>query len=101
MPESLVAALARLGHQVDSVNQLKLKGIDNGTLYRQVAADYDLCFTRDVGFAHNVRQMGEPSRVKLLRVTVPQQRVEAFVSAFIDAFLKSDWSKYVTGADWP
>ena len=101
MPESLVAALARLGHQVDSVNQLKLKGIDNGTLYRQVAADYDLCFTRDVGFAHNVRQMGEPSRVKLLRVTVPQQRVEAFVPAFIDAFLKSDWSKYITGADWP
>ncbi|MCZ6622784.1 MAG: hypothetical protein O7B35_00895 [Deltaproteobacteria bacterium] len=101
MPESLVAALARLGHQVDSVNQLKLKGIDNGTLYRQVAADYDLCFTRDVGFAHNVRQMGEPSRVKLLRVTVPQQRVEAFVPAFIDVFLKSDWSKYVTGADWP
>lgn len=37
MPESLVAALERLGHQVDSVNHLKLKGVDNGTLYRQVA----------------------------------------------------------------
>jgi len=101
MPESLVVALARLGHQVDSINHLKLKGIDNGTLYRRVATDYDLCFTRDAGFARNVRQMGEPSQVKLLRVTVPQQRVEVFVPAFIDAFLKSDWSKYVTGADWP
>jgi hypothetical protein len=101
MPESLVAALARFGHQVDSINQLKVKGIDNGTLYRQVATNYDLCFTRDAGFARNVRQMGEALQVKLLRVTLPQQRVEVFVPAFIDAFLKSDWSKYMTGADWP
>jgi hypothetical protein len=51
MPESLLAALEDLGQQVDSVNHLKLKGLDNGTLYRQVARDYDLCFTRDAGFA--------------------------------------------------
>jgi predicted nuclease of predicted toxin-antitoxin system len=37
MPESLADALENLGHEVDSVNHLKLKGIDNGTLYRQVA----------------------------------------------------------------
>ena len=54
MPESLVDALEDLGHQVDSVNHLKLEGLDNGTLYRQVAINYDLCFTRDAGFAHNV-----------------------------------------------
>ena len=101
MPESLVAALERLGYQVDSVNHLKLKGIDNGTLYRQVAWNYDLCFTRDADFTHNVRQTGELSQVKLLRVTIPQQRVEGFVPEFIAAFLKSDWSEYVTGADWP
>ena len=35
MPESLLRALERLGHEVDSVNHLKLKGLDNGTLYRQ------------------------------------------------------------------
>ena len=46
MPESLVSALEDLGHEVDSVNHLKLKGLDNGTLYRQVAVQYDLCFTR-------------------------------------------------------
>jgi Domain of unknown function (DUF5615) len=57
MPESLVGALEHLGHNVDSVNHLKLKGLDNGTLYRQVAVQYDLCFTRDAGFAHNVRQI--------------------------------------------
>ena len=101
IPESLTGALEDLGHEVYSVNNLKLKGIDNGTLYRQVAVDYELCFTRDAGFAHNVRQMRDPSRVKVLRVIVPQQRVEAFVPAFIDAFQKSDWSRYSNGDDWP
>ena len=85
MPESLVGALEGLGHEVDSVNHLKLKGLDNGTLYRQVAIGYDLCFTRDSAFAHNVRQMRDPSQVKVLRVIVPQQKVESFVPAFVDA----------------
>jgi Domain of unknown function (DUF5615) len=40
IPESLAGALEDLGHEVDSVNSLKLKGIDNGTLYRRVAVDY-------------------------------------------------------------
>ncbi len=101
MPESLLAALEHLGQQVDSVNHLKLKGLDNGTLYRQVASHYDLCFTRDAGFAHNVRQMRDQLQVKVLRVVVPQQRVESFVPAFIDAFQKSDWSRYSNGDDWP
>ncbi|HEY2922962.1 MAG TPA: hypothetical protein VGK77_28625 [Candidatus Binatia bacterium] len=77
MPESLAGALEDLGHEVDSVNNLKLKGIDNGTLYGKIAVDYELCFTRDAGFAHNVRQTRDPSQVKVLRVVVPQQRVES------------------------
>src|SRR4029434_7249151 len=71
MPESLVSTLKDLGHEVDSVNHLKLKGLDNGTLYRQVAVQYDLCFTRDAGFAHNVRQIRDPSQVRVLRVIFP------------------------------
>jgi len=55
LPESLLAALERFGHQVDSVNHLKLKGLDNGTLYRQVAKDYDLCFITSVRCAINYR----------------------------------------------
>ena len=101
MPESLVGALEGLGHEVDSVNHLKLKGLDNGTLYRQVAIGYDLCFTRDSAFAHNVRQMRDPSQVKVLRVIVPQQKVESFVPAFVDALQKSGWSHYSNGDDWP
>jgi deoxyribodipyrimidine photolyase-like uncharacterized protein len=83
------------------VNRLKLKGLDNGTLYRQVAVDHELCFTRDPGFAHNVRRMVNSSRVKVLRVVVPQQRLEAFVPAFVDAFQKSNWARYSKGDDWP
>jgi hypothetical protein len=101
MRESLGGALEDLGHMVDSVNSLKLKGIDNGTLYRQVAVDYELCFTRDAGFAQNVRQLRDPSQVKVLRVIISQQRVESFVPAFIDAFQKSDWAGYSSGDDWP
>ena len=101
MPESLAPALQRLGHQVDSINRLKLKGIDDLTLYRAVAKDFDLCFTRDVGFAHNVRQLREQPTVKLLHVIVPQQRTEFFVPRFVEAFEKSDWANYKNGADWP
>jgi predicted nuclease of predicted toxin-antitoxin system len=101
LPDSLVVALEDLGHEVNSVNHLKLKGLDNGTLYRQVAVQYDLCFTRDSGFAHNVRQMRDPAQVKVLRVIVPQQRTELFVPAFVDAFQKADWSRYSNGDDWP
>jgi len=89
LPESLLVALQQLGHQADSVNRLRLKGVDNGALYRQVAQSYDLCFTRDAGFTHNIRQMGQGSPVKVLRVVIPQQRVRVFVDAFIDAFQRS------------
>jgi hypothetical protein len=71
MPESLAGALENLGHEVDSVNNLKL------------------------------RQMRDPSPVKALRVVVPQQRVESFIPAFIAAFQRSDWSHYSSGDDWP
>ena len=101
LPESLIPALQRLGHQVDSVNRLLLKGVDNGTLYRQVAQDYDLCFTRDAGFAHNIRQAQRPSKVKVLRVVLPQQLPGPFVEVFVKAFVGSDWSKYANGSDWP
>ena len=101
MPDSLVPALRRLGHQVDSINHLGLKGIADITLYRQIAKDYDLCFSRDVGFAHNARQMREPLAVKLLHVVLSQQRTEHFVPLFDEAFERSDWSNYDNGSDWP
>ncbi|MGH7768114.1 MAG: DUF5615 family PIN-like protein [Candidatus Binatia bacterium] len=101
LPESLVAALHNLGHNVDSVNSLRLKGIDNGALYRLACQTYDLCFTRDAGFAHNVRETAETAELKVLRVVIPQQRATPFTETFIEAFLAADWSQYASGSDWP
>lgn len=101
LPESLIEALAELGHDVDSINSLRLKGIDNGTLYREVAQAYDVCFTRDAGFVHSVRQEGGSPETKLLRVTLPQQPAGKFVDAFVLAFRETDWATYVNADDWP
>jgi len=62
LPDSLVDLLSEHGHKVDSVNRLNLKEIENGALYHEVASDYDLLFTKDAGFAHNVRQMKDTSK---------------------------------------
>ena len=101
LPESLVAALQEVGHQVDSVNSLRLKGLDNSTLYQQVAQGYELCFTRDAGFVHNVRQMRGRSNTKLLRVILAQQPAKQFVDSFMQAFQKTDWSRYENASEWP
>lgn len=101
LPESLVRVLQELGHEVDSVNGLRLKGIDNSTLYREVAQAYDLCFTKDAGFVHNVRQAGGTSGTKLLRVVLPQRPAKEFIEAFVQAFQQANWSTYENGDDWP
>lgn len=101
LPESLIIALEQLGHQVESVNRLRLKGLDNSTLYQQVAQAYDLCFTKDAGFVHNVRLMRGASKTKLLRVRLPQKPAKPFVDSFVRAFKESNWSRYENGSDWP
>jgi hypothetical protein len=101
MPEPLAPRLRRLGHEVDSIDSLRLKGLDNGTLYREVAGNYDLFFTRDAVLARNVTRARVPQPVKVLRVTLPQQRVRPYIEAFVAAFEQSDWSAYANGADWP
>lgn len=101
LPESLVFALEDEGHEVESVNRLRLKGVANSKLYREVAQAYDLCFTKDAGFVHNIRQEGGPSSTKLLRVTLPQQPAKPFVATFIQSFRETEWSRYENGDDWP
>jgi len=101
MPESLVPALGHLGHQVESVNHLGLKGIADEALYRDVARAYDICFTRDLGFAHNVRRRPDAGTVRVLHVVLRQQRIEQFLPSFLQAFEQSDWSNYENGSDWP
>jgi predicted nuclease of predicted toxin-antitoxin system len=101
LPRKLVAALRTEGHEVESVHTLRLQGLENGKLYGFARDSFDLCFTRDAGFANNVRQGKLPSRLKLLRVTLSQKPQDEFVLDFISVFRTSDWTQFHHGDDWP
>lgn len=101
LPRKLVAALRAEGHEVESVHTLRMQGLDNGRLYDFAQTSFDLCFTRDSGFANNVRQGEKPARLKLLRVTLQQKPQEEFVLNFVSAFRVFDWNKVIHGDDWP
>jgi predicted nuclease of predicted toxin-antitoxin system len=80
LPEGLIELLRRLGHTVDSVGSLKLKGIDNGRLYREVAARYDLFFTKDREFATRVTALGSPLSVKVVLPAIHQRPEPEFIN---------------------
>ena len=101
LPLKLVPALCAEGHEVESVHTLHMQGLDNGRLFQFACTQFDLFFTRDAGFAHNVRQMPVPARLKLIRVVLPQQRQDDFVRDFLVAFRATDWSRWAHGCDWP
>ncbi len=66
LPEDLIEPLRLLGHTVDSVAYLRLKGLDNGRLYQEVASTYDLFFTKDREFANRVSTLTEPAPVRVI-----------------------------------
>jgi predicted nuclease of predicted toxin-antitoxin system len=101
LPRKLVAALRAEGHEVESVITLRMQGLDNGKLYQFGIQNFDVCFTRDFGFANNVRQSKAPEKFKLLRVTLEQKPQDEFVTDFISAFRASDLTKLQHGDDWP
>jgi predicted nuclease of predicted toxin-antitoxin system len=101
LPLKLAAALREVGHEADSVHALHLLGIENGALYRLACEEYDLCFTRDHGFAHNVQQGDTPQRLRLIQVTLPQKPQDEFVADFIAAFSDADWETIPHGSRWP
>jgi predicted nuclease of predicted toxin-antitoxin system len=101
MPRKLRDALVAEGHEVQSVRSLRLDGIDNGALYELAAREYDLCFTRDAEFANRVRDSRTATRLKLLRVVIPQTRQDEFVGQFVAAFRQTDWTEYANGDEWP
>jgi predicted nuclease of predicted toxin-antitoxin system len=101
LPRKLVAALRAEGHEVESVHTLRKQGMDNGGLLRFAVANFDICFTRDFGFAHNVRQGSTLEGFKLLRVILAQKPQDEFVAAFISAFRAFDPTHFQHGDDWP
>ena len=101
LPRKLVTALRTAGQEAESVHTLRMQGLDNGRLYQFAIQNFDICFTRDFGFAHNIRQGTPPLKFKLLRVTLPQKPQDEFVVDFISAFRTSDLAKFQHGDDWP
>ena len=91
LPRKLQSALVAEGNEVHSVSSLRLDGIDNGALYELALREYDLCFTRDTEFANRVRESRTATRLKLLRVLIPQTRQEEFVGQFIALFQQTNW----------
>ncbi len=96
-----MAALRAEGHEVESVHTLRLQGLENGKLYQIARDSFDLCFTRDRGFVNNVRDDVQLSRLRILRVTLPQKQQDAFVVDFVSAFRVTDWEHFRHGDDWP
>ena len=101
LPEGLIQPLRGLGHTADSVASLRLKGLDNGRLYREVASRYDLFFTKARAFAARVGTIPEPTTVSLILVVIPQQPVAHFVAAFLAAFAATKWSQVGRVREWP
>jgi hypothetical protein len=101
LPEGLIEPLRRLGPTVDSVGSLGLKGLANGRLYREVAAGYDLFFTKDREFAVWVEALIDPARVRVVLTVIPQQPEAQFVAIFLRAFMSTDWSSQNQPREWP
>ena len=101
LPRKLVGVLRAEGHEVESVHTLRLQGLANGKLYEFAREGFDVCFTRDAGFANAVRGASTSTRLKLLRVTLTQKPQDEFVLDFLEAFRKTDWEKFEKSDDWP
>jgi len=101
LPQKLVNALRLEDCETESVHTLRMQGLDNGRHYRFSLENYDLCFTRDFGFAHNARQGTPPAHFKLLLVKLPQKPQDEFIADFIAAFRGTDFKKFQHGDDWP
>ncbi|MGH7975241.1 MAG: DUF5615 family PIN-like protein [Limisphaerales bacterium] len=101
LPRKLVAVLRAEGHEVESVITLRMQGLDNGKLYQFAIQNFEVCFTRDFGFASNVRQSKPPEKFKLLRVTLPQKPQDEFIKDFIAAFRATELNQFQHGDDWP
>jgi predicted nuclease of predicted toxin-antitoxin system len=102
LPHKLVAALRAEGHTVESIHTLRMQGLDNGSLYRFAISNFDLCFTKDVGFANIVRQGSTPANdFKLIHVVLQQKPQEEFVHDFLTAFRATQWQNWQHGCDWP
>jgi predicted nuclease of predicted toxin-antitoxin system len=101
LPRKLVEALRSEGDVVESIITLRLQGLDNGRLYRLASREYDLCFTRDSGFVHNIRQTPTETNFKLILVKLAQKPQDQYVEDFLSHFRGANWDQVRHGDSWP
>lgn len=101
MPYKLLFALREEGHETESIHSLKLTGIRNGELYQLARDQFDLLFTKDVGFNEWAKGIKEKHHVNFVFVILPQKSQDLFVHDFMGAFRKTDWTRHLHAASWP
>ncbi len=101
MPRQLMSELTSRGHKVESVHTLHIIGISNGELYRTISQKYDLCLTKDEGFARQYGKTSLQSNVKVIHVALKQQPQSAYVFEFLTHFNQTNWDEYKNGDSWP
>jgi predicted nuclease of predicted toxin-antitoxin system len=95
LPESLVAELAALGHEVDNVRQEGLAGRDDADVWAAAQAENRFFITQDLDFS-DLRQFQPGSHHGLLLVRLPDAGRLALTRQIADVFRRADvesWSR--------
>jgi predicted nuclease of predicted toxin-antitoxin system len=94
LPESLVAKLAALGHDVDNVRQEGLIGRDDPDIWIAAQQEGRFLLTQDLDFS-DVRQFQPGSHHGLLLIRLPESGQLALSRRIVDTFQREDvesWS---------
>jgi predicted nuclease of predicted toxin-antitoxin system len=94
LPESLVADLTALGHDVDNVRQEGLAGRDDPDIWAAAQREKRFLLTQDLDFS-DVRQFQPGSHYGLLLVRLPELGQLALNRRIIEAFRREEvesWS---------
>lgn len=95
LPESLLAELAALGHEVDNVRQEGLSGHDDADIWTAAQAEGRFLLTQDLDFS-DVRQFQPGSHHGLLLVRLPDAGRLALTRQIVDVFRREEvecWSR--------
>jgi hypothetical protein len=65
------------------IGSLRLKGLENSRLYREIASQYDLFFTKDREFADRIGRLAAPAPVSVVLTTIAQRPEAEFVAEFM------------------
>jgi predicted nuclease of predicted toxin-antitoxin system len=95
LPESLVAELAALGHNIDCVRQEGLAGQDDAGIWAAAQREGRFLLTQDLDFS-DVRQFQPGTHHGLLLVRLPDAGAQTLIEQLVDVFKRErveDWAR--------